>query len=212
MNRPLLIAIVPAVLCGCAVTQLDANVHTQGAWPGGRAPGTFAFQRLPSQQIDVKEQDKIEADAQPALERAGFKPAPNGTPDVLVQLARRSGQSGGYPGPIVGFTPYGFGGVYGGGWRGAGWGYGAGWAFAPYDFAPVYFSEVAVLIVDAQSQATLYESRARTDIYAGDRQLWSALFEAALRDFPYNAVSPRQVVVQLLPPQAPPQAAASAPR
>jgi hypothetical protein len=74
---------------------------------------------------------------------------------------------------------------------------------------PVYFSEVAVLIVDALSQAPLYESRARSDTYAGgDRQIWSALFEAALRDFPYNAVSPRQVVVQVAP--APP--AASAPR
>ncbi len=208
MNRSQLMAFLPAALCGCAATQLDSTVHSQGAWPGGREPGTYAFQRLPSQQSDAIEQDQIEADAQPALARAGFKAVHNGAPDVRVQLARRSGQSSGYPGPFGGFAPYGFGGMYGGAWRGAGWGYGAGWAFAPYDFAPVYFSEVAVLIVDANSQATLYESRARTDIFVGDRLLWSALFEAALRDFPYNAVSPRQVVVKL----APAAAAASAPR
>jgi len=207
MNRSIVILAATAALVGCAATQLNASVHTQGTWPSGRNPGTYAFQRLPSQQADAPEQDRIEADARAALARAGFQPAPDGTAEVLVQLARRSGQIGGYVGPFGApyGGPYGFGGIYGAGWRGGpwGWGYGAGWAFAPYDYGPVYFSEVAVLIVDARSQAPLYESRARSDTHAGgDRQIWSALFEAALRDFPYNAVSPRQVVVPLPAPAA----------
>ncbi len=210
MHRSIAILIATALLAGCAATQLDANVHTQGTWPNGRTPGTYAFQRLPSQ-ADAPEQVLIEADARAALARAGFKAAQDAAPDVLVQLSRRSGQVGGYGGTFGApfGAPYGFGGMYGGAWRGGpwGWGYGAGWALAPYDIAPVYVSEVAVLIVDARTQASLYESRARSDTYAGgDRQVWSALFEAALRDFPYNAVSPRQVVVNL----APAAAAASA--
>ena len=49
IKTPCLFALA-ALLSGCAATQLDANVHTVGTWPQGRAPGTFAFERLPSQQ------------------------------------------------------------------------------------------------------------------------------------------------------------------
>jgi hypothetical protein len=65
-----------------------------------------------------------------------------------------------------------------------------------------------VLIVDVRTGQPLYESRAQTSDSAGESTTRQALFRAALRDFPYAAVSPRTVSVDL--PLTPP-AAASAP-
>lgn len=189
-----------ALLSGCAATHLDTSVHTVGAWPAGRAPGTFAFQRLPSQQAHAKEQDQREADATAAMLRAGFKPAPAESADVLVQVAARTIEGTALladpflAGPAVGL----YGGGWGGrGWGGRAWGYGPAWGVGFANTVPFYTYEVAVLIVDARTQQSLYESRARSDGNWSDKQGWSALFEAALRDFPFNAVSPRRVTVDL---------------
>jgi hypothetical protein len=188
-----------ALLPGCAVTRLDANVHTVGAWPAGRAPGTFAYQRLPSQQPQAQEQERHEAHALPAVLQAGFKPAPAESADVLVQVATRTIDASVYwadpfiVGPAAGF--------YGTGWAVGRWGYGAGWGVGLANTVPYNVHEVAVLIVDARTQQTLYESRARSNGTWSDKEGWSALFSAALRDFPFNAVSPRRVRVDL--PQQP---------
>jgi hypothetical protein len=54
------------------------------------------------------------------------------------------------------------------------------------------------LIRDRRSGAPLYEARAVSDGYsAGDTSVLGAMFEAALKDFPTPAVSPRKVVVPL---------------
>lgn len=154
-----LAALLAALFAGCAATQLDANVHTVGTWPQGRAPGTFAFERLPSQQARADEQARLEAAAQPALAQAGFKPAAGAPPDVLVQVADRSMQ-GWVAGPDPFFGP-GWGGmsVYGGRWRpgpwGPGWGWGGGYGLG--GSVPFSLTEVSVLILDAQSQKPLYE-------------------------------------------------------
>ncbi len=189
-----------ALLSGCASTRLDANVHTLGTWPQGRAPGTFAFERLPSQQARADEQARLEAAAQPALERAGFKPAGSEPADVLVQLADRSIQgwmADPFLNPWMGMPWYGArwrGAAWGGGWGpwgpGWGWGYGMG-------AVPVNWTEVSVLILDARSKQALYESRAQSDGSWPDERTRAALFAAALNDFPYTAVSPRRVTVEL---------------
>ena len=205
MTKTLPSLALAALLAGCAATQLDANVHTVGAWPQGRTPGTFAFERLPSQQARADEQARLEAAAQPALAQAGFKPAAGAPPDVLVQVADRSMQ-GWAAGPDPFFGP-GWGGaaVYGGRWRsgpwGPGWGGGAwGWGYG--GSVPFSLTEVSVLILDAQTQKPLYESRALNDGAQPDQITREALFAAALKDFPFNAVSPRRVTVGL-PPLAP---------
>ena len=192
------------LLQGCAATHLDASVHTVGNWPAGRAPDTFAFQRLPSQQMHVKEQDKREAEATAAMLRAGFKPGSADSADVLVQVAARTIEGTAFlgdpmfAGPAMGF----YGGRWAGrGWGYGGWGYGAGWGGGFANTVPLNAYEVAVLILDARTQQTLYESRARSDGVWSDKQGWTALFEAALRDFPFNAVSPRRVTVDLPPQQ-----------
>jgi hypothetical protein len=201
LNKLLSLLALVALLSGCAATRLDANVHTTGTWPAGRAPGSFAFERLPSQQANVKEQDAIEAATLPALALAGFKPADGGSPDVLVQVAARLVQGQAiYADPF--FNPaWGGAGFYGGRWRGAGWGYGAGWGWgwpygAGYSF-PYYAYELSMLILDARTKQPLYETRAQSEGAWPDEGTWEALSAAALRDFPYAAVSPRRVTVEL---------------
>lgn len=186
-----------AALGGCAVTRLDTVVHTAGSWPAARVPAGFAFQRLPSQQADAPQQDRVEADALPAIEQAGFKPAAAELAEVLVQVAARAIQVSNLIGEPA-FGPLWPGvGVYGGRWHGAGWSYGAGWGYGTGWAGSYYAYEAAVLIVDARSGQTLYETRARCDGRWPDPGGWQALFRAAMKDFPLNAVSPRRVIIDL---------------
>jgi len=200
-RAPVALLAAMLLLSGCAATRLDANVNTHGQWPVGRAPGSFAFERLPSQMAQAQEQDRLEAEAAPALVRAGFRPVTAGEmPSVRVQVAARTSQ-----GQVVYAGPY-YGGPWGpwGGWGGARWGYGAGWGWGygagwgwgtpAYSY---YLFEVAVLILDAQTQQPLYESRAQSEGSYPDDGTWAALSAAALKDFPYPAVSPRRVTVDL---------------
>jgi hypothetical protein len=195
--RILAFVLLAAALGGCASTQLDARVNTVGSWPAGRAPGSFAFERLPSQAAQAGRQDELEAAALPALLQAGFSRAEGEAADVRVQLAARTMQGQAiYADPFYG-PFWGGAGLWGGHWRAAGWGYGAGWGFAPGWGYPYYLLEVAVLIVDAGGGQTLYETRAQSDGTGPGEGVWAALFAAALKDFPYAAVSPRSVTVEL---------------
>ena len=203
-------SILPALalaglLTGCASTRLiDSDVNSFGAWPAGRAPATFAFERLPSQQARPEQQAQLEAAALPALEQVGFRfvAAPSsssgaasaGSPDVLVQVAARTLRyDGGWNGDP--FWPGGA--FYRGGigrWRGGGslGLYGArGWS-------PTYYlNEVSLLIRDGRTQQVLYETRAQHDGVWFDAGVRAALFDAALQDFPRPALSPRRVTVEI---------------
>ena len=68
--------VVGAALSGCAsFNQLNNDVSTYSQWPGERKPATYAFERLPSQQAQPQNQERLEQAARPALEAAGFRPA-----------------------------------------------------------------------------------------------------------------------------------------
>ena len=188
-------------LAGCAsLNTLDADVSSYGTWPPGRAPGSFAFERLPSQQAQGERQAQLEAAARGAIEKAGFTHAAEpATADVTVQLGARITRYDISPwsDPFWWHWPGGY-------WRHPGW-Y-SGWYSGPYGFggpyyyggAPRYDREVALLIRDRRTGTPLYETRAVSDGYSvGDVALLSAMFEAALWDFPTPAVSPRQVSVPL---------------
>ena len=75
-------------LGGCAALKsVSSDVSSFGDWPVERKPGTYAFERLPSQQARAEETASLEAAAQGALAKAGFAPAAAGQePEVLVQL------------------------------------------------------------------------------------------------------------------------------
>src|SRR6185436_3398857 len=60
-------------LTGCAaLNTVSADAQTFGSWPAGRQPGTFAFERLPSQQRNEASQASLEDAARGALLKAGF--------------------------------------------------------------------------------------------------------------------------------------------
>lgn len=202
-----LVAGAAVVLSGCAsLNQLSNDVSTYSQWPEGRKPGTYAFERLPSQQARPEQQQILENAARQAIESAGFTPAPNGqVPDVTIQVgARVSAQErsphddpfwwhGGFYGspfhghPFHGGRP----GWYGGYPGGAFWG-------PPYMRldSQRYDREVALLVRDRKTGQPLYEARAvNSGVSPGVGGLLPAMFAAAMVDFPQGGLNPRRVVI-----------------
>ena len=188
---PLVLA--AALLGGCAaLSSVSSDVASFGEWPAGRAPGSYAFERLPSQQALAAETEALEAAAAPALAKAGFRPAGAGQePDVLVQVGARAQRSEGSHWDERLWWSGGF-----GFWR-------RGYLLSPrfslaYSEPTRYDREVAVLIRDRATGKPLYETRATNEgNYRGDPVLQSAMFEAALLDFPKLGLNPRRVTVAL---------------
>jgi hypothetical protein len=185
-----------AALSGCAtLDQFTAEVATFGSWPAGRQPGTYAFERLPSQQSQAEAMQQLEDAAAPALERAGFRPAaPGATPDVLVQVGLRISRADLSPWDDPLWWHGGFGTWRHGPWRGPVWGVGWRGESRRYD------REVALLLRDRASGAALFEARASSESFqrsAGG--VLVPLFAAAMTDFPATGVNPRQVTVPLAP-------------
>lgn len=183
-----------ATLSGCAaLNSVTSEVSSFGEWPAARKAGSYAFERLPSQQARAAETEALEAAARPALQKAGFTPVEAGKePEVLVQVGSRVGRS-----DPTWATPIWWGGSFGhyrhGPWIGPRWGLGFQFDATRYD------REVALLIRDRSSGKPLFEARASNEgnaSSAGSKTL-AAMFEAALVDFPRLGMNPRQVSVQL---------------
>jgi hypothetical protein len=188
------IALGGLLLAGCAgFATLSSEVSSFGEWPAARKPGTYAFERLPSQQAKAETQATLEEAAKPALEAAGFQPAVAGAePDVLVQLGVRATryELAPYADPLW--------------WRGGLWGgrYGpwAGPRWNPYLLnEPTRIDrEVALLIRDRVSGKPLYETRASGGGSVSPTPgVLRAMFSAALKDFPATGLNPRSVAVPL---------------
>lgn len=195
MGRLTGLLILAAVLGGCAaLNTLHTEVSTYGQWPPGRTPGTYAFERLPSQQARAQAQDALEAAARPALREAGFTETPAGQePDVRVQVGARLTRVD--VGPWS--SQFGISGYWAGSrnpWWGPGWG--LGWQAE----LPRYEREVGLLVRDHASGRVLYEARAGYEGSAvGDGRMLAAMFSAAMKDFPDPGVNPRAVRVSLEP-------------
>jgi hypothetical protein len=200
MNRTVTISSLlagAALLSGCAtLNTVSSSVASYGEWPAERKPGSYAFERLPSQQARAAESEALEASARSALEKAGFTPAADGqSPDVLVQVGARDARYVVSPwdDPMW--------------WRGS-FGY---WRYGPwvsprwgvnmrYDSFPRYERQVALLIRDRATGKPLFETRATSEGNArSDASLLSAMFEASMMDFPRLGMNPRRVVVELPP-------------
>jgi hypothetical protein len=195
------------VLAGCAsgVSTVSIDVSSQGQWPQGSKPGSYAIERLPSQQANAAEQARIEAAAVPALAAAGFTSAPAEQADVLIQVGARAFdvlRPDPFASPFYwrtdwwyygGRRPFFYGpGFYGPGFYGRGF-YGHGYSGYELDTQ----REVAILIRDRRTQKIVYETRASYLQRWSNDALLPAMFEAALKDFPQTALSPRTVVVNL---------------
>jgi Domain of unknown function (DUF4136) len=184
-------------LTGCAgLRVVSSEVSSFGEWPADRQPGTYAFERLPSQQARPKDSDTLEASARAAIEKAGFKAAEAGKePDVLVQVGARDGRADYqlWDDPL--WWRGGFG--YARGWGGPRWGHagvGLNWRWETQRIE----HQVALLIRDRVTGKPVFETRAVSESsgYA-DPALLTAMFGAAMMDFPRLGVNPRRVDVRL---------------
>jgi hypothetical protein len=194
MNHRLPIALLAAALAGCAgINSVTSDVSSYGQWPAERKPGSYAFERLPSQQAHPEDQAKLEDAARGALGMAGFTPAADPkSADVTVQIGARVTRYDYAPWD----DPFWWRGGY---WHGRPW-YGPRWGFGAtfYSGPSQYTREVALLVRDRKSGQPLYETRAMSEgSYSGNTALLAAMFEAAMKDFPTPALSPRRVSVPL---------------
>ncbi len=188
-------ATVLVMLTGCAaMTSLTSEVSSYSAWPTDRKPGSYAFERLPSQQTDPERQQQLEDSARRALEGAGFTPAAEGqTSEYTVQLGARVGATEAYYGDPFWLH----GGLYYRHFGRPGPFYGLGWSTPMV----TYSREVGVLIRERKSGQSLYETHATND--GGSPAIASllpAMFDAAMKDFPAGSVTPRRVTTQITPP------------
>ena len=191
MNRRLILTAIAAAsvvaVTGCAGPYtVSADVSSYGSWPADRKLGTYAFDRLPSQQQSdeaAKRQASLEDAAKGALEKAGFKPAADPkTADVLVTLGAR----------VTAYDPVPWDDPLWWRWRGrllsprygyGGWG-GWGWRQDPF-FDRRYDRAVAVLLRDRATGEALYESHASNEgMTMGSEAVIGSLFDAALAEFP----------------------------
>jgi len=70
-------------LAGCAsLNSVTADAQSFDSWPAARQAGSFAFERLPSQQRDPDGQSSLEGAARAALLKAGF------TEDFIISVPK----------------------------------------------------------------------------------------------------------------------------
>ena len=205
MRKVLTVLIATAALGACAsLHELSNDVSSYSLWPAARKPTTYAFERLPSQQANAKQQQLLEDAARPALEMAGFTPASDQqAADVTVTLGARvtPNDRSPYDDPF-----WWHGGLYGYRHFGRPYypyypyyarGFGPHFGYPFYD-TPTYEREVAMLIRDRKTGQPVYETRVTNDGYSSSiNSLLSAMFEAGMKDFPQGGVNPHRVVTQI---------------
>jgi len=184
IRRHLLIALLgTAALAGCAgLNTVSGEVSSFGGWPAGRAPGSFGFERMPSQQQDPEEQARLERMAAAALQAKGFQPVAEGAkPDVVVQVGARVSRQSRSPWDDPLWWRFGAG--VGPRWYGPWYGWGS-WRWSN-SLDPEYAREVALLLRDGASGTPLYEARARNaGATPGGDPLMEGLFQLSMSDFP----------------------------
>lgn len=195
-------------LSGCSSTYtLNTEVASFGSWAAPRQPGSYTFDRLPSQQQagdSADLQSRIEDSARAALSKAGFSEASDPkAADYLISLGVRINAQDRSPwdDPLW--------------WRWHGsysaWRYGYGPGAWPRRGAHPFYSptdmmlmerrferSVALLVRERQTLEPLFEARASSEgNNQGDMELISAMFGAALSGFPQVDPKPRRVSVMV---------------
>lgn len=200
-------------LSGCASVYLvDNQVQSFARWtdtaalpphPASvpQAPQTYRFERLPSQSAGpgAAEQDALENLTRVALARVGWSPhnAPTAAPWTVqvsaatLRLPRAPWEDPwdnhwgglGFPGRDHAVTASGH----------------VIWSpmFMRVDI-PYYKREVSLVVRQAASARVVYESRAAHEgRWQGTPQLWGAMLDAALRDFPAPPAGVRQINIEV---------------
>lgn len=203
--RLLLVAWSLLVLSGCAsVYVVDSQVQGFARWDAASAPQppqAYRFERLPSQSVDgqARTQDALEALTRTALARAGWSlaeaPASAAwTVQVVASSVRLPRSPWADPWP----HPWGSDRFWGGGqlFIGGGAAFG-GVGFMRLDL-PYHQRQVALLIRRASDGQVAFETRAAHDgVWNDTPELWGAMLDAALRDFPTPPVGMRPVRIEV---------------
>jgi hypothetical protein len=222
--RPLkaaLAGLALTLLSGCASVYLvDNQVQSFARWTDSAAPATAAtpapataptavpqapqsyrFERLPSQGegLSAAGQNELEAMARTALAKVGWTLHEGPTPAPwTVQVSAGTVQLPRAP------------------WDDPWYGYWGGLGFPRHDYAitasghiiwsplflrmdsPYYKREVSLVVRHAASARVVYESRAAHEgRWNSTPQLWGAMLDAALRDFPTPPNGVRQVNIEV---------------
>ena len=206
MNKPTLNNCIPwlgpwalvAALSGCATSwTVDSNVTSFSRPPGPKAPATYRFERLPSQQAQEATQLELEAMASMAMGSVGLT-RNDAAPRYAAQInARVSVQVSPWADPWVYSAWPGYG-YYGRPWPyygyGRGW-YGGGWYGAPA-YNPWYLREVSVVLRELPGNQVVYETRASNDgPYSANGPVFAAMFQAAMQGYPNPPAGVRRIDV-----------------
>jgi len=194
-----------AALSGCATSwTVDSSVTSFSRPPGARAPATYRFDRLPSQQAQEATQLELEAMAEMAMSAVGLT-RDDAAPRYAASInARVSVQTSPWADPWIyspwppgwGYYgrpwPYGYGYGYGRGW------YGGGWYGPPYAgyYNPWYTREVSVVLRELPDNQVVYETRAANDgPYSSNGPVFAAMFQAAMQGYPNPPAGVRRIDV-----------------
>lgn len=180
------------VLAGCAVQRtVDSQVQSWSTLTNLPDPPTYRLDLLPSQQ-QAHAFDPIVPMAHAALQRAGLQ-RDDSAPRLIAEIGVRTGTA--YAdGPWYPYGPWG---------GGFGWGHRsgvrAGWMLR--EMPPLlYRNEVSVVLRDAATQKTVYETSASNeDVWTDAPRIFGVLLNAALAGFPTPPAGPRQIRLPLMP-------------
>lgn len=190
--RFLALSLAAVALSGCATGYLlDNQVQSFSHLTAVPAPATYRFDRLPSQQADPT-QAALEALADPALHRAGFR-RDDAAPRYGIQVSARTSRM---------LSPYAdpwdsWGGGWGMGFGGRGIGIGFGMPFGRME-SPWYHREVSIIVRELAGNRVVYETHASNDgPWLDNNAVLPAMFDAALQGFPAPPAGPRRVDIQV---------------
>jgi hypothetical protein len=192
-----LVVAAATILSGCASTYtLDNQVQSFSQLATVPAQPTYRFERSLSQQADPAQQ-ALEALADPALYRAGFR-RDDAAPRYSVQVSASTARSvSPYGDPWGPWGPWGFGGGWGIGFghRHFGAAFGGPW---PGGDSYWFHREVSVVVRELAGNKVVYETHAINDgPWLDNRAVLPAMFDAAMQGFPNPPAGPRRVDIQV---------------
>ncbi|MGP1628490.1 MAG: DUF4136 domain-containing protein [Giesbergeria sp.] len=190
--------VVAFVLAGCAVERtVDSQVESWSTLATAPQPPTYRLDLLPSQQ-QSRTFDPIVPMAHAALQRAGLQ-RDDAAPRLIAEIGIRTGTALA-DGPWYPYGPWGSWGAWGGGFgRGHRSGLRAGGMLRDIP-STLYRNEVRLVLRDAATQKTVYETSASNeDVWTDTPRIFGVLLDAALADFPTPPAGPRQVRLPLIP-------------
>ncbi len=203
LTRWMGLLLICVLLSACAVPRtVDSTVQTYSTLAGLPQPPTYRLMELPSQQANPRSFATIAPLAHASLARVGLQ-RDDAAPRLIAEV--EVGMRTGYlQGPWYPNGPWG--GSWGPGWSdsfGAGYGWGGGLRAGALlrDMPPtIYRHEVRLVLRDAQTQHTVYETSAfNEDVWTDTPTVFGVLLDAALAGFPNPPEGPRNVRFPLRP-------------